>query len=33
MSVWREATMAGKEAVYLVTFKNGITLFGVVQKG
>ncbi len=33
LSVWKEAAMAEKEAVYLVKFTNGITLFGVIQKG
>ena len=33
LSVWKEAAMAEKEAVYLVKFTNGITLFGIIQKG
>ena len=33
LSVWKEAAMAEKEAVYLVKFTNGITLYGVIEKG
>ena len=32
LKLWKEATMADKDAIYLVKFGNGITMYGVVER-
>ena len=32
LKLWKEATMADKDAIYLVRFGNGITMYGVVER-